>query len=158
MWSVMTGVGSPASSSACSIPSVLIGCCCATRPARGCGRTRVAVGLLRAWYAALVATPILGEQVVAYRGFIPWFLRLGRPAGLFSDADARLYADPFCDRARAAATSRLYRSHLHLVRAILLRHALRANGSRLQPGCCSALTTSTSPWRCWRRSRPTEMT
>jgi pimeloyl-ACP methyl ester carboxylesterase len=84
---------------------------------------RVAAGLLRAWYAALVATPILGEQVVAYRGFIPWFLRLGRPAGLFPDADARLYADQFRDRARAAATSRLYRSYLHLARAILLRHA-----------------------------------
>jgi pimeloyl-ACP methyl ester carboxylesterase len=91
---------------------------------------RVAVGLRRAWYAALVATPILGEQVVARPGFIPWFLRLGGPAGLFPDADATLYANQFRDRARAAATSRLYRSYLHLAQAILLRRAFE--GQRLK--------------------------
>jgi pimeloyl-ACP methyl ester carboxylesterase len=90
----------------------------------------VVVGLRRAWYAALVATPTLGERVVARPGFIPWFLRLGGPAGLFPDADAMLYADQFRDRARAAATSRLYRSYLRLAQAILLRRAFE--GQRLE--------------------------
>jgi pimeloyl-ACP methyl ester carboxylesterase len=84
---------------------------------------RVAIGLRRAWYAALVATPILGERVLARPGFIPWFLRLGGQAPLFPDAVARLYADQFRDRARAAASSRLYRSYLRLAQAILLRRA-----------------------------------
>jgi pimeloyl-ACP methyl ester carboxylesterase len=84
---------------------------------------RVAVGLRRAWYAGLVATPILGAQVVGYPGFIPWFLRLGGQGTLFTNADAAVYADQFRDRARTAASSRLYRSYLRLAQAILLRHA-----------------------------------
>jgi pimeloyl-ACP methyl ester carboxylesterase len=50
--------------------------------------TRTAVGLRRSWYAGLVATPILGHRLVAYPGFIPWFLRLGGQMPLFSDSDA----------------------------------------------------------------------
>ena len=84
---------------------------------------RVAVGLRRAWYAALVATPILGAQVVGYPGFIPWFLRLGGQGTLFPDADAAVYADQFRDRARTAASSRLYLSYLIVAQAILLRRA-----------------------------------
>jgi pimeloyl-ACP methyl ester carboxylesterase len=91
---------------------------------------RVAVGLRRAWYAALVATPILGAQVVGHPGFIPWFLRLGGQVALFPEADAAVYADQFRDRARTAASSRLYRSYLRLAQAILLRHAFE--GQRLQ--------------------------
>jgi pimeloyl-ACP methyl ester carboxylesterase len=91
---------------------------------------RVAVGLRRAWYAALVATPILGAQVVGYPGFIPWFLRLGGQVALFPEADAAVYANQFRDRARTAASSRLYRSYLRLAQAILLGHAFE--GQRLQ--------------------------
>jgi pimeloyl-ACP methyl ester carboxylesterase len=47
-------------------------------------------GLRRAWYAGLVATPILGERVVRHPRFVPWFLRLGGQAALFSDEDAAL--------------------------------------------------------------------
>jgi pimeloyl-ACP methyl ester carboxylesterase len=90
---------------------------------------QVAVGLRRAWYAALVATPILGERVVASPGFIPWFLRLGGQAALFPDADAALYAGQFRDPARAAAASCLYRYYLQMAQAILLRH--RFAGQRL---------------------------
>jgi pimeloyl-ACP methyl ester carboxylesterase len=91
---------------------------------------RIAVGLRRSWYAALVATPVLGERVLARPGFVPWFLRLGGHGALFPDADAALYADQFRDRARTAASSRLYRSYLRLAQAILLRHAFV--GQRLQ--------------------------
>jgi pimeloyl-ACP methyl ester carboxylesterase len=90
---------------------------------------QVAVGLRRAWYAALVATPILGERVVAHPRFVPWFLRLGGQAALFRDADATLYADQFQDRARAAAASRLYRYYLEMAQSILLRRAFA--GQRL---------------------------
>ena len=84
----------------------------------------------RAWYAGVVATPILGERVVAHPRFIPWFLRLGGRGALFSDADAAVYADQFRDRARTAASSLLYRSYLRLAHAILLRRAFE--GQRLQ--------------------------
>jgi pimeloyl-ACP methyl ester carboxylesterase len=90
---------------------------------------RVAIGLRRAWYAALVAAPVLGERVVARPGFVPWFLRLGNQAALFGDADAALYADQFRDPARAAASSRLYRHYLQLAQAILVRRAF--DGQRL---------------------------
>jgi pimeloyl-ACP methyl ester carboxylesterase len=86
------------------------------RPSR-----RVMAGLWRAWYATLVAMPVLGERLVAHAGFVPWFVRLGGQAALFSDADAAVYAGQFRDPARAAATSRLYRSYLRLARAILVR-------------------------------------
>ena len=66
---------------------------------------RVAFGLRRAWYAALVASPVLGERVVAHPRFVPWFLRLGGQEALFPDAGARRYADQFRDPARAAAAS-----------------------------------------------------
>jgi pimeloyl-ACP methyl ester carboxylesterase len=83
---------------------------------------RVAIGLRRAWYVPLVAAPVLGEQMVARRGFVQWFLRLGGQAELFPDADASLYADQFRDSARAAAASLLYRYYLQLVaQGILLR-------------------------------------
>jgi hypothetical protein len=49
---------------------------------------------------------------------------------LFPDADALLYADQFRDRARTAASSRLYRSYLRLAQAILLRRAFE--GQRIQ--------------------------
>jgi pimeloyl-ACP methyl ester carboxylesterase len=91
---------------------------------------RVVAGLRRAWYAALVATPTLGERVVAHPRFVPWFLRLGDRAALFCDEDAALYADQFRDPARAAAASRLYRYYLQLAQAILLRRAFA--GQRLQ--------------------------
>jgi pimeloyl-ACP methyl ester carboxylesterase len=91
---------------------------------------RTVVGLRRAWYAGLVASPILGRQVAADPGFIPWFLRLGDQVALFSDADAALYADQFRDRARTAASSHLYRSYWRLAQAILLRRAFE--GQRLQ--------------------------
>jgi pimeloyl-ACP methyl ester carboxylesterase len=91
---------------------------------------RVVAGLRRAWYAALLATPVLSERVVAHPGFVPWFLRLGGQAARFPDQDATLYADQFADPARAAATARLYRCYLRTARAILLRHAF--DGQRLQ--------------------------
>lgn len=78
----------------------------------------------------LVATPILGEQVVAHPGFIPWFMRLGGQAAPFPHADAVVYAEQFRDRARAAASSRLYRSYLRLAQAILLRREF--DGQRLR--------------------------
>jgi pimeloyl-ACP methyl ester carboxylesterase len=86
--------------------------------------------LRRAWYAALVATPVLGERVVAHPRFGPWFLRLGGRAVLFSDEDAILYAEQFRDPARAAAASRLYRYYLQTTQAILLRRTFA--GQRLQ--------------------------
>jgi len=92
---------------------------------------RILAGLRRAWYAALVATPVLGEHVVAHPRFVPWFLRLGGQAALFGDEDATLYADQFRDPARAAAASRLYRYYLQTARAVLLRHAFA--GQRLEP-------------------------
>ena len=91
---------------------------------------RVAAGLRRAWYAALVATPTLGERVVAQPRFVPWFLRLGGRAALFPDEDATLYADQFRDPARAAAAARLYRYYLQTAQAVLLRRAFA--GQRLQ--------------------------
>ena len=91
---------------------------------------RVAIGLRRAWYVALVASPVLGERMVARRGFVQWFLRLGGQAALFPEADASLYADQFRDSARAAAASRLYRYYLQLVaQAVLLRRPFE--GQRL---------------------------
>jgi hypothetical protein len=77
-----------------------------------------------------VATPILGHRLVAYPGFIPWFLRLGGQMPLISDSDATVYADQFRDRARTAASSQLYRSYWRLAHAILLRRAFE--GQRLQ--------------------------
>jgi pimeloyl-ACP methyl ester carboxylesterase len=49
---------------------------------------------------------------------------------LFPDADAAVYAEQFRDRARTAASSRLYRSYLRPAQAILLRRAFE--GQRLQ--------------------------
>jgi pimeloyl-ACP methyl ester carboxylesterase len=83
----------------------------------------IVAGLRRAWYAGLVATPILGERVVRHPRFVPWFLRLGGQAALFSDEDAALYAEQFRDPARAAAASRLYRYYLQTARVVLLRRA-----------------------------------
>jgi pimeloyl-ACP methyl ester carboxylesterase len=91
---------------------------------------RVLAGLRRAWYAVLVAMPVLGERFVAHPGFVPWFMRLGGQAALFTDADATLYAGQFRDPARAAAASRLYRSYLRLAQAILVRHPYE--GRRLE--------------------------
>jgi pimeloyl-ACP methyl ester carboxylesterase len=90
---------------------------------------QVLAGLRRAWYAALVATPILGERVVTHPRFVPWFLRLGGQGALFPDADATLYAEQFRDPARAAAASRLYRYYLQMAQSILLRRAF--GGQRL---------------------------
>src|SRR4029453_735440 len=84
---------------------------------------RTVAGLRRAWYAGLVATPVLGERVVGHPRFVPWFLRLGGQAALFADEDAALYADQFRDPARAAAASRLYRYYLQTARAVLLQRA-----------------------------------
>jgi pimeloyl-ACP methyl ester carboxylesterase len=84
---------------------------------------RTVVGLRRAWYAGLVATPLLGERVVSHPRFVPWFLRLGGQAALFADEDAALYAEQFRDPARAAAASRLYRYYLQTARVVLLRRA-----------------------------------
>jgi len=91
---------------------------------------RILAGLRRAWYAALVATPVLGERVVADPRFVPWFLRLGGRAALFGDEDATLYAEQFRDSARAAAASRLYRYYLQTARAVLLGHVFA--GQRLE--------------------------
>ena len=84
---------------------------------------RTVAGLRRAWYAGLVATSVLGERVVRHPKFVPWFLRLGGQAALFSDEDAALYAEQFRDPARAAAASRLYRYYLQTARVVLLRRA-----------------------------------
>jgi pimeloyl-ACP methyl ester carboxylesterase len=84
---------------------------------------RTVAGLRRAWYAGLVATPMLGERVVRHPRFVPWFLRLGGQAALFSDEDAARYAEQFRDPARAAAASRLYRYYLQTARVVLLRRA-----------------------------------
>jgi pimeloyl-ACP methyl ester carboxylesterase len=116
---------------------------------------RTAVGLRRSWYAGLVATPILGHRLVAYPGFIPWFLRLGGQMPLISDSDATVYADQFRDRARTAASSQLYRSYWRLRMRFCCGAHSRDSGCRLRPMCCSAPMTSISPWRCSRRSRPT---
>jgi pimeloyl-ACP methyl ester carboxylesterase len=83
----------------------------------------IVAGLRRAWYAGLVATPVLGERVVRHPRFVPWFLRLGGQAALFADKDAALYAEQFRDPARAAAASRLYRYYLQTARVVLLRRA-----------------------------------
>ena len=83
----------------------------------------IVAGLRRAWYAGLVATPVLGERVVRHPRFVPWFLRLGGQAALFSDEDAAHYAEQFRDPARAAAASRLYRYYLQTAREVLLRRA-----------------------------------
>jgi pimeloyl-ACP methyl ester carboxylesterase len=91
---------------------------------------RIVVGLRRAWYAALVATPMLGERVVRHPRFVPWFLRLGGRAALFADEDTGLYADQCRDPARAAAASRLYRYYLQTARVVLLRRAYA--GQRLE--------------------------
>ena len=79
----------------------------------------IVAGLRRAWYAGLVATPILGERVVRHPRFVPWFLRLGGQAALFSDEDAAHYAEQFRDPGRAAAASRLYRYYLQTAREVL---------------------------------------
>jgi pimeloyl-ACP methyl ester carboxylesterase len=91
---------------------------------------RTVAGLRRAWYAGLVAIPILGERVVGHPKFVPWFLRLGGQAALFPDEDAALYAEQFRDPARAAAASRLYRYYLQTARMVLLRRAFA--GQRLE--------------------------
>jgi pimeloyl-ACP methyl ester carboxylesterase len=91
---------------------------------------RTVAGLRRAWYAGLVATPVLGERVVRHPKFVPWFLRLGGQAALFPDQDAALYAEQFRDPARAAAAARLYRYYLQTARLVLLRRAFA--GHRLQ--------------------------
>ncbi len=84
---------------------------------------RTVVGLRRAWYAGLVATPVLGDRVVRHPRFVPWFLRLGDQAAPFSDEDAALYGEQFRDPARAAAASRLYRYYLQTAWVVLLRRA-----------------------------------
>ena len=130
MWSATTGEGSPGSCWGCSILSGSTGCCCATLPGPWARlNPQVVAGLRRAWYAALVATPILGERVVTHPAFVPWFLRLGGQAALFPEVDATLYADQFRHPARAAAASRLYRYYLQMAQAILLRRAFA--GQRL---------------------------
>jgi pimeloyl-ACP methyl ester carboxylesterase len=91
---------------------------------------RTVAGLRRAWYAGLVATPVVGERVVGHPRFVPWFLRLGGQAALFADEDAALYADQFRDPARAAASSRLYRYYLQTARVVLLQRAFA--GQRLE--------------------------
>ena len=78
---------------------------------------RVAFGLRRAWYAALVAT----------RSWAGAWWRILR--GHFPDAGGDAYADQFRDPARAAAASGLYRYYLRAARVILLRRAFE--GQRL---------------------------
>jgi pimeloyl-ACP methyl ester carboxylesterase len=118
---------------------------------------RVAVGLRRAWYAALVATPILGAQVVGYPGFIPWFVRLGGQVALFPEADAAVNADQFRDRARTAARGCTGPTCVWRRQSCCDTHS-RGSGSRLRRSSCSALMTSTFLWRCSRRSSPMGLT
>ena len=99
---------------------------------------RVAVGLRRAWYAALVATPILGAQVVGYPGFISWFLRLDgqvacslrRMQRCMPISSAIAPALRLARGCTGPTCAWLYRSYLRLAQAILLRHAFE--GQRLQ--------------------------
>jgi pimeloyl-ACP methyl ester carboxylesterase len=84
--------------------------------------------LWRLWYVLLVASPI-GARVVASRGFIPWFLRLGGRRHVFDDEQAERYAAPLREPARARASQRLYRHYLRAVYEIYIRRSL--SGRRL---------------------------
>jgi pimeloyl-ACP methyl ester carboxylesterase len=83
---------------------------------------RAARGLWRAWYVALVASPI-GARAVASPGFLPWWLRLGGRGHVFDDAQAEAYAAPLREPARARASQQLYRAYLALARDIFQRRA-----------------------------------
>jgi pimeloyl-ACP methyl ester carboxylesterase len=89
---------------------------------------RALLELWRLWYVLLVASPI-GARVVASRGFVPWFLRLGGRAHVFDDADAERYAAPLREPARARASQKLYRHYLKAVEEVFIRRVHR--GRRL---------------------------
>ena len=82
MWPATTGEGSRPSSSHCGIPSGSTAAAVQYARPVGAAEPRTVGGLRRAWYAGLVATPILGERVVRHPRFVPWFLRLGGQAAL----------------------------------------------------------------------------
>jgi len=84
--------------------------------------------LWRLWYVLLVASPI-GARVVASRGFVPWFVRLGGRAHVFDDAEAERFAAPLREPARARASQALYRHYLTAATQIFLRRVHR--GRRL---------------------------
>ena len=65
--------------------------------------------LWRSWYAAALATPVLGPWLLRRTGFAKGILRRGTAPGTFTPAELDEYADGFREPARATAISALYR-------------------------------------------------
>jgi pimeloyl-ACP methyl ester carboxylesterase len=105
---------------------------------------RTVVGLRRAWYAGLVASPILGRQLVGHPGFIPWFLRLGGQTDCFVTQMRR------CMPSSSAIVPALRPARGCIVptggwrRRFCCDAHSRHSGCRLRPWFCLAQMTSTS--------------
>jgi pimeloyl-ACP methyl ester carboxylesterase len=66
----------------------------------------------RSWYAAAVATPLLGPRLLQQTDFVAGIFRRGNSGTPFSDADLQNYLGRFRDPQRARAASGLYRYYL----------------------------------------------
>jgi len=66
----------------------------------------------RSWYAASLASPILGPDLAGRTGFVKGILTRGSLTGTFDPAELDSYADSFRPPERAQAVSSLYRYYL----------------------------------------------
>ena len=88
--------------------------------------------LWRGYYQVVLGTPLLGEALLRSSPLaVASVLRLGAGAkGTFTDEDVALYADVLMERARARASSRLYRTFVLAEAGPVVRGQYR--GQRLQ--------------------------
>ena len=80
----------------------------------------VAAGLWRTWYVALVSAPT-GPTLLTKTSFIPFLMRCGGRAALFSDDEAEVYAARLREPARARASRALYSNYLGVARDLFLK-------------------------------------
>jgi pimeloyl-ACP methyl ester carboxylesterase len=68
----------------------------------------------RAWYAVVMATPLVGKHLQTDTDLVIRALKGSSAPGTFDDAELAIYADAFRDPERAEAASSLYRYYLSL--------------------------------------------
>lgn len=68
----------------------------------------------RSWYAACLATPVLGPALLERTPFAEGALRRGNVGTPFSPPELHLYADSYRDPGRARAVSKLYRYYFRV--------------------------------------------
>jgi pimeloyl-ACP methyl ester carboxylesterase len=73
---------------------------------------RLALEAWRSWYAAALATPIIGKRLMEQSDFAAAVLRRASAKGTFSDEELEIYRRSYRDPARAGAVSGLYRYYL----------------------------------------------